>query len=68
MEANRKPSAAEVDHELDEALKATFPASDPVATGATSTVADRPLHRKPARIDKALAKQLARNAADKQKN
>jgi hypothetical protein len=69
MEESKKPSAAETEQELDQALKATFPASDPVAIGdATGTEADRPVHRRPAVIDKTLVEELARNAAEKQKN
>ncbi|MFA6140163.1 MAG: hypothetical protein WC684_05520 [Hyphomicrobium sp.] len=64
MEATKKPSPAEIEEELDEALKATFPASDPVAVGEISgTEPDRPLHRRPAKLDTSLAKELARNLA-----
>ena len=41
-------SKAELDKELDDALKDTFPASDPVAIGeAHATEPDRPINRKP---------------------
>jgi hypothetical protein len=64
MESTTKPSPAEIEEELDEALKATFPASDPVAVGeVTGTEPDRPRHRRPAKLDTALAKELARNRA-----
>jgi hypothetical protein len=67
MEETKKPSPGELEKELDQALEATFPASDPVAIGEVSgTEPDRPLHRKPAQIDKALVDELARNAAAKQ--
>lgn len=57
----RKPDPAELDRQLDEALKATFPASDPVAVGhTTGTEASRPEHRRPAAIDKALVDRLAK--------
>jgi hypothetical protein len=54
------PCKAELDQELDDALKGTFPASDPVAVGdVTSTEPDRPVDRKPALLDKKLVHQLA---------
>jgi hypothetical protein len=53
---------SEVDEELDEALKATFPASDPVAVGeTTSTKPDRPIDRRPVEIDIELVNELARH-------
>lgn len=55
----------ELDCELDDALKQTFPASDPVAIGApTSAVPDRPVGRRPAAIDLPLVNKLAREVAD----
>jgi hypothetical protein len=66
MEATKKPSRAEIEEELDEALKATFPASDPVAVGEVSgTEPDRPLHRRPAKLDMSLVKEMARNLTKK---
>ena len=60
-EETAKPSP-ELDKELDEALKATFPASDPVAVGeTTSTEPDRPLNRRPAKLDLELVNELARH-------
>jgi hypothetical protein len=57
-----KKQSPELDKELDEALKATFPASDPVAVGeTTSTQPDRPLNRRPAKIDLELVNELARH-------
>lgn len=51
---------------LDAALKATFPASDPLATSdANASAPDRPLHRQPAEIDLALVEQLAQNVSRK---
>jgi hypothetical protein len=53
-------SKVELDKELDDALKGTFPASDPLAVGdATSTEPDRPIDRKPALLDKELVHELA---------
>jgi hypothetical protein len=61
-------SKAELDQELDAALKGTFPASDPVAIGeATSAKPDRPIDRKPALLDKELVHKLAEHVAAKQK-
>lgn len=60
-EEPKKPSP-DLDKELDEALKATFPASDPVAVGeTTSTQPDRPLNRRPAMLDLELVNELARH-------
>jgi hypothetical protein len=61
-------SKAELNEELDDALKDTFPASDPIAVGATTSgEPDRPIDRKPALIDKALVQELADRVAAKQK-
>ncbi|MFA5898256.1 MAG: hypothetical protein WC829_04000 [Hyphomicrobium sp.] len=69
MEKTKKPSDAELDQELDQALEATFPASDPVAIGEISgEEPDRPLQRRPAKIDMALVDELARNVAAKHRN
>jgi hypothetical protein len=53
-------SKAELDRELNDALKGTFPASDPVSIGdAMSTEPDRPIGPKPALLDKELVHELA---------
>ena len=66
MTNSNKPGKQELDKELDEALKETFPASDPIAVDPdTGGKPDRPIHRKPAQIDKALVEELARNVAKK---
>jgi hypothetical protein len=58
--------AKELQEELDEALEATFPASDPVAVDeASSAKPDRPVDRKPAALDVALVEELARNVGKK---
>lgn len=55
-------SKADLDGQLDEALKDSFPASDPAAIGEpSSTGPDRPLNRRPAALDTALVNELARN-------
>ena len=56
------PSKAELDEQLDDALKDTFPASDPVAidnASANASEPDRPIGRRPALIDKELVRELA---------
>ena len=59
-------SKAELDRELNDALKGTFPASDPVTIGdATSTEPDRPIGRKPALLDKELVHELAEHLKQK---
>lgn len=66
MQINKKPSRTELDAELDEALQETFPASDPIAVGeVTGTEPDRPLDRRPAKLDKDLVEELARNVGAK---
>jgi hypothetical protein len=61
-------SKGELDEELDDALKGTFPASDPVAIGdVTSAEPDRPIDRKPALLDKDLAHELAEHLKRKKK-
>ncbi|MCC7252736.1 hypothetical protein [Hyphomicrobium sp.] len=61
-----KRSKAELEKELDEALEATFPASDPVSIGeATSDEPDRPVDRRPPNIDKRLVDKLAKEVARK---
>ena len=60
-----KKQSPEIDKELNEALKATFPASDPVAVGeTTSTQPDRPLNRRPAKLDLELVNELARHVGE----
>lgn len=68
LRQKKETPKAELDEQLDEALEETFPASDPVAIGdATAAKPDRPVDRKPARIDKALVDRLAREVGKKQK-
>ena len=58
--ASRSGDHPKLDRELNDALKGTFPASDPVAVGeVTSTEPDRPVERKPALLDKELVHELA---------
>jgi hypothetical protein len=59
-------SKAELDRELNDALKGTFPASDPVTiSDTTSTEPDRPIGRKPALLDKELARELAKHLTER---
>lgn len=68
MTTGKKPQNADLQRELDEALKETFPASDPVNVGeVTAEEPDRPAGRRPAKIDKALVDKLAHEVARKHK-
>lgn len=61
-----KKKKAELENELDKALEATFPASDAISIDATiSDTPDRPVHRRPPKIDKNLVDELAKEVADK---
>ena len=59
-----KPSH-KTDKKLNEALKHTFPASDPITPGDAETIPSRPIERKPAEIDKSsvdrIAEQIPKN-------
>jgi hypothetical protein len=56
----------ELERQLDDALEQTFPASDPVSVGeTTSSEPERPLDRRPALIDKGLVDELAKKVAGK---
>ena len=66
--ARRKLPKAELEAQLDKALEATFPASDPVTVGdVTAECPDRPADRRPAAIDKALVDKLATEVAKRKK-
>jgi hypothetical protein len=68
MAHKKKLPKSEVDEQLDQALKNTFPASDPVTVGeVTSDTPERPANRRPARIDKALVEKLANEVAARRK-
>jgi hypothetical protein len=53
-------SKFELDHDLDEALKETFPGSDAIAVDATGDKPYRPIGRRPPQLDKDLIDELAR--------
>jgi hypothetical protein len=55
-----RKSKGQLDEELNEALKETFPGSDAVAIDASIDRPIRPIGRRPPRIDKALVEDLAR--------
>jgi hypothetical protein len=62
----KNQTSKELDSELENALEATFPASDPVSIGeGTSDKPDRPANRRPAQIDKHLVDELAAEVARK---
>lgn len=57
---DQKPTRAELEQQLDEALKQTFPASDPVTIGEpTALVPDRPADRQAPLLDTELVNELA---------
>lgn len=55
-----RKTKAELDEELDEALKETFPGSDPFVIDPSPDKPIRPIGRRTAGIDKALVNELAR--------
>ena len=55
----------ELEHELHESLKGTFPASDPVSPNRTDGTPDRPLDRRPAKVDKTAVNELAKQVPKK---
>jgi hypothetical protein len=55
-----RKSKAQLDEELNEALKETFPGSDAIAIDASTDAPIRPVGRRPSGIDKALVEDLAR--------
>ena len=64
---NEPKSKQVLDKELTEALRQTFPASDPVAVDSVDDVAVRPVNRRPPLIDKALVDELARKASHRRR-
>ena len=55
----------ELDKKLDDALDATFPASDPVSVGEASRKPKGRADRAPAPLDTGLVKRLAKKVAKK---
>jgi hypothetical protein len=63
---DKKPSKAELERQLDDALKQTFPASDPVSVGKpTAFIPDRPVDRRAPLTDTELVNELAANVEER---
>ena len=63
---DQKPSKAELDRQLDDALKQTFPASDPITVGVpTAFIPDRPIDRQAPLTDTELVNELAANVEER---
>lgn len=61
-----KPSKAELERQLDDALKQTFPASDPITVGVpTAFIPDRPVDRQVPLTDTDLVNELAANVEER---
>jgi hypothetical protein len=60
-------SKSQLDKELNEALKETFPGSDSIAIDATEGRAIRPEGRRPPEIDKGLVAELSRKTKQRRK-
>ena len=59
---DQKPSKVELDRQPDDALKQTFPASDPITVGVpTAFIPDRPVDRQAPMTDTELVNELAAN-------
>lgn len=63
-EKERVEESREIDADLNEALKETFPASDPASVGRPSAKPDRPEHRQTPVIDLDEVRRLARKVKD----
>jgi hypothetical protein len=61
-----KKSKSQLDDELNEALKETFPGSDAIAVDACGDKPFRPIERRPPEIDKQLVDDLARQVKESQ--
>lgn len=61
MGTSEKPKA-QIDMELDEALKETFPGSDPIAVDRKRDEPVRPVDRRPPLIDRDLVEKLSEQA------
>ena len=63
---DKKPSKAELERQLDDALKQTFPASDPITVGVpTGFIPDRPIDRQAPLTDMELVNELAANVEER---
>ncbi|CAA2142669.1 hypothetical protein [Hyphomicrobium sp. ghe19] len=63
---SNEKSKAQVDKELNEALKETFPGSDPIAVDRKEDEPIRPVDRRPPLIDKDLVEKLSEKAKSEQ--
>jgi hypothetical protein len=65
---DEKPSKAELERQLDDALKQTFPASDAITVGVpTAFIPDRPIDRQAPLTDTELVNELAANVEERRK-
>jgi hypothetical protein len=63
---DEKPTKAELERQLDDALEQTFPASDPVSVGKpTAFIPDRPVDRQAPMTDTNLVNELAANVEER---
>jgi hypothetical protein len=61
-----KPTKTELERQLVDALKQTFPASDPITVGEpTAFIPDRPINRQAPLTDKELVNELAANVEER---
>jgi hypothetical protein len=66
QDMDEKKSKSQLDEELNEALKETFPGSDAIAIDASGDKPFRPIERRPPEIDKRLVDDLAREVRKSQ--
>ena len=63
---DQTPSKVELERQLDDALKQTFPASDPITVGVpTAFIPDRPVDRQGPLTDTELVNELAANVEER---
>jgi hypothetical protein len=63
---DEKPTKAKLERQLDDALKQTFPASDPITVGVpTAFIPDRPVDRQAPLTDTDLVNELAANVEER---
>ena len=61
----RLKTRSEADADLEEALKETFPASDPLSANVTDSKPLAPVTRRPPALDAALVERMARRVGRK---
>jgi hypothetical protein len=63
---DEKPTKAELERQVDDALKHTFPASDPITVGEpTAFIPDRPVDRQAPLTDTDLVNEVAANVEER---